>query len=90
MKKFLQFTAVSYEMGDFLGYLLAWCSLIPQTLLVAQVTAFITAETLKRQRRVGSMLLGQVTNEILNKILKNLIRQPRPEGYSTFKLCLSC
>ena len=86
MKKFLSFTAVAYESGDVLGHTLAWCSLIPQVLLVVQVTAFILCESKSRQLQAGSILTGQIINEVINMILKRILQQPRPSSRHPF-LC---
>lgn len=73
-------TAVAYEAGDFLGYLLAWSSLLPIFVVIAECTAFILAESPRRRRQAGALLLGQLVNELLNIILKRLLRHPRPSG----------
>lgn len=80
MKKYLTFTAVAYEAGDVLGYLLAWCSLLPHVLLVVQITALVLAETRDRQRKAASLLAGQVVNEGLNTVLKRVLCHPRPDS----------
>lgn len=80
MKKFLSFTAVAYESEDVLGHTLAWCSLIPQVLLVVQTTAFILCESKSRQLQAGSLLTGQIINEVINVILKRILQQPRPSS----------
>ncbi|PJF18522.1 hypothetical protein PSACC_01646 [Paramicrosporidium saccamoebae] len=78
--KYLSFTAVRYESGDVFGFLLAWCSLIPHVVIVAQVTAFLLAESHRRRLQAGTLLAGQVLNETVNSALKKIIRQPRPLG----------
>lgn len=74
----LQFTHVVYEAGDFLGYLLAWSSLVPIFTFVAQITAFLLAETDIRRRQTGTLIIGQLATELLNAVLKRLLRHPRP------------
>lgn len=73
-------TAVAYETGDPLGYLLAWCSLLPIFGVIAECTAFVLAESPRRRRQTGALLLGQLVNELLNIILKRIFRHPRPFG----------
>lgn len=80
MKKYLSFTAITYEGGDLLGYLLAWCSLIPQVLLVAEITALLLAETSIRRRKTGLLISGQLANEGVNLVLKRVLQQKRPAG----------
>ena len=78
MKRYITLTAVAYEAGDSIGYFLAWCSLIPIFMVVAQASAFILAETSPRRGRTGILLLGQLFNEVLNACLKRLLRMERP------------
>lgn len=78
MKKYITATAVAYEAGDVLGYLLAWSSLLPIFMVVAECTAFVLAESPRRRWQAGTLLLGQLINELLNNILKRLFRHPRP------------
>jgi dolichyldiphosphatase len=78
MPKYLQFTAVAYEEGDALGHALAWASMAPHVLLVAQLTALVLAETAARRRLALRVLAGQVANEGLNLVLKRVLREPRP------------
>ena len=80
MKKFLSLTAVAYEAGDHLGHLLAYCSLLPLALLVAEATALLLAESGRRRVRAGLLFAGQLLNEVLNLFLKHSIQEPRPNG----------
>lgn len=90
MKKYISLTAVAYEEGDGLGQLLAWFSLLPQALLVAQATAVLLAESGRRRAQAGSLLLGQVTNELCNSIVKRIVREPRPYGSAWWPCCDCC
>lgn len=80
MKRYLTMTAVAYEQGDLLGYLLAWCSLIPIFAFVAEVTAFMVAESRVRRYQMGFLILGQLLNEAINIVLKRLLGIPRPNS----------
>ena len=83
MKKYLTLTTVAYQSGDVVGYLLAWCSLIPIFMFIAQLTAFLLAETHRRRLQSGLLLLGQLLNEGLNLVLKRLLMISRPAGMSS-------
>lgn len=69
-------TTVLYEPGDVLGLACAFASLVPIFLCVALLTVFLcrrTADSLW----VGG---GQVVCEIVNGIVKLIIKQPRPSS----------
>jgi len=74
----IQLFYVTYEQGDFLGFLLALASLTPMLVVVAQVTAVIITESSQRRCWAIWLLLGQILNEIINLILKRIFRQSRP------------
>ena len=57
-----------------IGYALAFISLTP----FAVIIAFVTLIAFKRELDTVMFLLGQLSNEVLNFILKNVIREQRP------------
>lgn len=83
MKTHLSLTAVAYETGDVLAHVLAYCSLIPQALLVIEGSALLLAESTQRRMEAGSILAGQLTNEAINHTLKRVFRHPRPGGMTS-------
>ena len=76
--RYLGLTLVSYREGDFLGYLMAWASLIPLALLIFEASGIVLAETATRLRDSVFILSGQLFNELLNLALKHVFRTPRP------------
>lgn len=62
--------------GDAVGFVLAFVSLTP----FAVIVAFVTLIAFKRELDTVMFLLGQLTNEMLNMLLKNTIREQRPEN----------
>lgn len=80
MKRYLSLTAVAYEADDLLGYIMAYCSLLPHAILIVQASALVLAESKQRRIQAGSILAGQIINEAINTLLKSVFRQPRPGG----------
>lgn len=72
------FTYVTYERGDWFGYLMAIACLAPHVISIALFSFLISLSNSRFKRQVGILLLGQFINEALNAILKHLIREPRP------------
>ncbi|XP_064616151.1 dolichyldiphosphatase 1-like [Liolophura sinensis] len=70
----LSMTFVEYPAGDFIGFVLAWFSMIPIFLLVSFGTLII----FRRDLHTMSYLLGLLLNEVVNWILKHIIRESRP------------
>lgn len=95
MKKPVSFFLVEYDHLDHWGYLLAFLSFTPPFLVAIQAAAYVTlliASKSAQGRRLrnaanfaGTLLLGQLLNEILNLVLKNGFRQPRPSSLSNYK-----
>ena len=75
-EKLLSLTAVVYQRGDKLGQLLAAISLLPLVLLVSLATLILC----RRDLQTCCLLLGQLLNELVNKALKETIREARPLG----------
>lgn len=65
--------------GDVIGFALAFISLAPFAIIVA----FVTLIAFKKELDTVMFLLGQLTNEILNMVLKNVIREQRPAVTAT-------
>ncbi|ESP03246.1 hypothetical protein LOTGIDRAFT_237774 [Lottia gigantea] len=78
-KDFIEWTAISlthveYPKGDIVGKVLAMLSLVPVSLLVS----FFTLIIFRRELHTMCYLLGILINEIINWVLKHLIREIRP------------
>lgn len=76
MKIPLDYTYVNYENDDTIGLCLAFVTLTPIYIMVMYTTLII----LRRDYSTCYALGGQLLNLIINKILKKLIDQPRPES----------
>ncbi|RWS06698.1 dolichyldiphosphatase 1-like isoform X1 [Dinothrombium tinctorium] len=70
----LSLTYVKYPKGDHFGHLLAFISLTPFAILVA----YFTLCTFNRDLQTISLFFAQLSNETLNYVLKNIIKQKRP------------
>lgn len=62
------------QTGDPIGYALAFISLAPFAILVS----FVTLILFKRELDTILFFIGQLINELINHILKSLIREQRP------------
>lgn len=60
--------------GDFIGYTLAFISLAPFAILVS----FVTLILFKRELDTIFFFIGQLVNELMNHVLKIIIREQRP------------
>lgn len=93
MRKAISFFLVEYEAGDLIGLFLGWCCFVPPFVIAIQTTILVclwlqsltaTSGPKSKPNRVvqlaAYMLLGQLLNEALNLILKNFIKQPRPNS----------
>lgn len=69
-------TTVLYRPGDLFGELMAFASLLPIAICVALFTAFICRRT-AQDLWVGG---GQIANEILNSLIKIVLKVPRPHS----------
>ena len=96
MKKPISFFLVEHEAGDIFGFLLAWCCYAPSFIIAIQTSILLTlllqsrttvsGRSGKPNRAVkvaGLVLLGQLLNEALNLVLKNIIKQDRPNSNSS-------
>ncbi|CEG46156.1 dolichyldiphosphatase 1 [Plasmopara halstedii] len=71
-----ELTWVVYDPKDPFGAMLALCTLSPIFLIVVYLTVVVS----QRDLDSISMLIGQLVSIAINKVLKKLINQPRPEG----------
>lgn len=76
------FTHVMYDARDPVGKLMALLSLSPVFVCVAYATLLLS----RRDLHVATLALGQLLNEVFNYVLKRLLRQPRPDGFSQLHL----
>ncbi|XP_021949754.1 dolichyldiphosphatase 1 [Folsomia candida] len=67
-------THVEYPKGDIYGLVLAILSLLPLAIIVG----FITLIFFRRDLHTITFFVGQLGNEVLNMVLKKVIREPRP------------
>ncbi|QLG70914.1 hypothetical protein HG535_0A08600 [Zygotorulaspora mrakii] len=70
-------TYILYDSTDLLSFISAYFSLIPIAILVFQLSWFITT----REFEACIMAAGQVSNEILNNLIKIVVKQPRPTSF---------
>lgn len=70
------FTHVMYDDSDPIAFVMAFFSIVPQSLLLCYVTLFFS----RREVETALMLAGQLGTELVSKYLKNLIKQERPES----------
>lgn len=70
----LTLTFVEYRSGDFIGFILAWFSMLPILLFISLVTLIV----FRRDLTTIFCFIGFLFTEAINYILKNVIRQPRP------------
>mmetsp|Transcript_23998 Transcript_23998/g.44556 ORF Transcript_23998/g.44556 Transcript_23998/m.44556 type:complete len:84 (+) Transcript_23998:88-339(+) len=68
-------TYVRYENHDMLGLQLAVITLAPIFIMVMYATIIL----IRRDFQTCFICVGQLSNVVLNLILKKLIAQPRPE-----------
>ena len=76
MKIPLDYTYVNYESDDIVGLCFAFVTLTPIYLMVMYTTLIV----FRRDYSTCYALGGQLLNLIINKILKKIINQPRPES----------
>ncbi|KAF6034576.1 DOLPP1 [Bugula neritina] len=72
--KSLSLTHVQYLEGDVIGFILAWSSMLPIFIFVSIVTLVL----FRRDLHTVCFGAGLLLNEVLNKILKRVIAEPRP------------
>lgn len=86
--KVVQLTYVWYHHGDLFSHLLAYTSLLPIAVCVAVATLFWS----RRDLQTFFLGCGCIVCEVVNVVLKRVIRQPRPIGtslpQSSFNVCL--
>ncbi|KAL3232512.1 Dolichyldiphosphatase [Nakaseomyces bracarensis] len=67
-------TYILYDPEDFLSFLSAYFSLLPILILTFYLSWFI----ITRELEACIIALGQLSNEIMNNIVKNIVKQDRP------------
>ncbi|KAI1294898.1 Dolichyldiphosphatase 1 [Halotydeus destructor] len=72
--KSFSLTHVKYPKGDYFGFVLAFISLTPFAIFVSYITLIL----FKREVDTILLCIGQLLNEILNFVLKNIICEKRP------------
>jgi dolichyldiphosphatase len=73
--KALSLFLVEYQKGDLLGFVLAWISMTPILFGVSVLTLVL----IRRDLTTIFYFIGFLLTEVSNIILKNVIKQPRPE-----------
>ncbi|KAJ5139352.1 uncharacterized protein N7515_004200 [Penicillium bovifimosum] len=71
----LSLTHVHYNPNDQLSYASAWMALVPQALCVSYATLIWST----REVEVIMMFVGQMGSEVLNLVLKRVIKEERPK-----------
>ena len=74
----LAVTHVYYRPGDPISLVSAYMALIPQGLMVVYVTLIYA----RREIELVLMLSGQLLSELINWVLKRIIKEERPKGIS--------
>lgn len=72
------FTYVTYERGDWWGYLMAVAALAPQAVSCALGGAFVATATWPGRVLLLYVVAGQFANEFFNVALKHHFKEPRP------------
>ncbi|SCU83311.1 LADA_0C10704g1_1 [Lachancea dasiensis] len=67
-------TYILYNPSDPISYVLVYFSLLPIGILIFYFSWFVSSRELEAVVIAG----GQVVNELLNNVLKNIIKEPRP------------
>ncbi|KAI4099384.1 MAG: hypothetical protein L6R37_006012 [Teloschistes peruensis] len=74
-------THVSYDASDPVAYLCAWLALVPQILFVVYTTLIWST----REVEIVLMFAGQMGCEVLNFLLKRIIKGERPPSKSPLR-----
>lgn len=74
------YTFVIYRHGDHLGWVSAGLALAPVFIVVAMVTMIVN----RRDLGTAAMFAGQLGNEVVNYVLKSVIKAPRPSDLHEF------
>ncbi|CAL1534310.1 unnamed protein product [Lymnaea stagnalis] len=72
--KAVSLTHVEYPIGDLVGFIFAWFSLLPFILIVS----FSTLVILRRDLHTVAFFAGLCISEGINIIIKHIVREPRP------------
>ncbi|KAF9569542.1 Dolichyldiphosphatase 1 [Mortierella alpina] len=73
----LSLTHVQFAQGDLVSQFFAYVTLSPIALVCSYVAIIITS----RDMKPAVMFAGQLANEIVNQILKRLVKEARPTEY---------
>ncbi|KAK9474014.1 uncharacterized protein V1510DRAFT_413365 [Dipodascopsis tothii] len=73
----LEFTCVFYDDSDPVSLAMAWLSLVPQAIVVANATLVLS----RREAETMMLLLGQVVNEAANTVFKRILKEQRPNRW---------
>lgn len=76
----LYLTHVQYKTNDKIGEILSYITLLPLVILIGYATTIIN----RREISTLIALFGQLSNEVLNMILKNLFKEERPNSFKIF------
>lgn len=70
----ISLTHVIYPEDDIIGKILAWSSLVPIFIIVS----FVTLILFRRELHTMAWFLGLLVNEVVNMLLKRMMKSPRP------------
>jgi hypothetical protein len=66
---------ITMNVGDLVGFIMAWCSMVP----ILFVVSLFTLIAVRRDLTTIFYFFGFILTELTNFVLKNLIKQPRPQ-----------
>lgn len=77
----LSYMHVTFPADDLLGEVFAWISMVPLCFFMVQAALVISGGQTKNQKiKAVLILLGQLMNEVLNYVLKDVYQELRPNG----------
>ncbi|AET40541.1 dolichyldiphosphatase Ecym_6150 [Eremothecium cymbalariae DBVPG len=74
-------TYVLYNPNDIVSFISCYFSLLPIAILVFYFSWFVTT----REMEAVFIAVGHLANEILNNVVKNFVKEPRPYNFGSFQ-----
>ncbi|KAL3646748.1 hypothetical protein CASFOL_009292 [Castilleja foliolosa] len=82
--KAVTLTHVRYRIGDQLGHLLAWISLVP---IFISLGGFFSHFIFRRELQGMFFAFGLLISQFVNEIIKTSVQQARPETCALLEMC---